>query len=212
MDLGNRLKKIRVFRNMKQSDLGQKAGTSSQMIINYENGSRGLTVKKLQEFSQILDVPLYAFFLEDFDSYLLALAKGDTELIGVESMLRIPVISKVSAGSGAIVEDNVSFYINIPKDVWPTCDFATVVEGNSMSPKIEDGEIIFVHSQNTLENGQIGLFSYENEVFVKKYKYNIVDKEVELISINPDYEKIIIQDDENFKIIGRVLGSFNYSL
>lgn len=212
MDLGNRLKRIRIFRNMKQSELGKKAGVSSQMIINYENGSTGLTVKKLQEFSKILDVPLYSFFLDDFESYLLALAKGDTGIIGVESMLRIPVISKVSAGSGAIVEENVSFYINIPKDVWPTCDFATIVEGNSMSPKIEDGEIIFIHSQNTLENGQIGLFWYENEVFVKKYKYNIINKEVELISINPDYERIIIQDDENFRIIGRVLGNFNYSL
>jgi len=212
MKLGERLKKLRKAKNLTQQSLAEKIGVSTQMIVNYENEVRGLTIKKLEEIAYLLEVPLYTFFIDNYDDYLLSFNDEKINNIILNETSRIPVISKVSAGKGVIVEENISFYISIPKNIWKECDFATIVDGDSMSPIIEDGEIVFVHFQNTLENGQIGIFSYKDEIYIKKYKYNVIRNDIELISNNPTYEKIVVKNTEDFKIIGRVLGNLNYSL
>ena len=53
--------------------------------------------------------------------------------------------------------------------VSPDADFGVHVSGDSMEPLYLNGQIIWVHQQETLEDGEIGIFFLDGEAYVKKY-------------------------------------------
>ena len=63
---GEKLREIRKERGMKQTEFGEILGVSNRMIIDYEKGTRMPHRKKIQEFANILEVPVE--YLTD-DSY-----------------------------------------------------------------------------------------------------------------------------------------------
>ena len=74
----------------------------------------------------------------------------------------IPVIGTVKAGYGALAyeEDYGKEYARV-KD--PSSYFYLVVRGDSMEPRIHDGDLALVHRQDTLENGDLGVLIYGDE-------------------------------------------------
>ena len=53
----------------------------------------------------------------------------------------------------------------------PSSYFYLVVRGDSMEPRIHDGDLALVHRQDTLENGDLGVLIYgdEGEGTLKRY-------------------------------------------
>lgn len=84
-----------------------------------------------------------------------------------------------------------------------SCDFALKVSGNSMEPDIVDGSIVLIKTCETLEDGEIGAFFYNGDVYCKKLVYK--DKEVFLVSLNPDYKDIPILEEDTLHVYGKVI-------
>ena len=117
-------------------------------------------------------------------------------------LLRLYDIS-VSAGTGNFLDDSGFEMIEAPDYVPLGAHFALSVDGDSMEPLFQDGQIIWVKQQEALANGDIGIFLYSNEVYCKKL---VIDNgKVYLTSLNPDYEDIEIKDGFGFKTIGKVV-------
>lgn len=212
MELGARIKKIRKQYKLTQNELAKKLGISTQMIVNYENGLRNISLEKLQQIANVFSLPVYLFFVDNFDDVTNFNRTSTTNNYDNPNTKKIPLISKVSAGHGTWGDEIIEKFIELPVNFFKKCDFATVVDGDSMLPEIANGEIVFVKQTNFLENGNIGIFNLNDEVFIKKYFKNVVTEEESLISLNDSYSPIIIKEEDNFKIIGRVVGSLNYSL
>lgn len=105
-----------------------------------------------------------------------------------------------SAGTGQIVFDMPpTEKIEIP-DIpeYRKVDYAIGVNGNSMQPEYNDGDILLIEMTEEIEPGEIGIFIVNGESFVKK----LGDKE--LISLNPDYGNISLTEDSQCR--GRVVG------
>ena len=113
----------------------------------------------------------------------------------------------VSAGMGYFMNDYEPFdIIKVNLKTCPQarrCDFALKVRGDSMEPYYYDGDIVFVKEQPSLDNGQIGIFIYEDEAYIKKY--SVQEDGVYLISLNKKYPPIKIDENTTFKICGLVL-------
>ncbi len=62
--VGSRLKLRRTMLGMTQEKLGDKLGVTFQQVQKYEKGANRIGASRLQEISQILDVPV-SFFFED---------------------------------------------------------------------------------------------------------------------------------------------------
>ena len=80
----------------------------------------------------------------------------------------IPIIGTVRAGFGAFAfeEDYGEEYARV-KD--PGSYFYLLVKGDSMEPRISDGDLALVHRQPTLENGDLGVVIFgEGEGTLKK--------------------------------------------
>ncbi len=105
-----------------------------------------------------------------------------------------------SAGTGQIIFDMPpTKRIEIPNiPEYKKADYAIGVNGNSMNPAFQDGDMLLIEMTEEINRGEIGIFLVDNESYVKQ----LGDKE--LISLNPDYKNIPLT--ENSKCMGRVIG------
>ena len=72
---------------------------------------------------------------------------------------------------------------------------------------LEDGpfkEIAWVHKQETLENGEIGVFSFDGEAYIKKLRDD--NTGISLISLNKKYAPKVVNENSEFHIFGKVVG------
>lgn len=108
-----------------------------------------------------------------------------------------------SAGTGQIIFDMPpTKRIEIPNTLeYRKVDYAIGVNGNSMEPTYYDGDTLLVEMTEEIEIGEIGIFSVNNECFVKKLGQS------ELISLNPECNNISL--NETAHCMGKVLGKLN---
>jgi len=83
-------------------------------------------------------------------------------------------------------------------------DFGIPISGDSMEPKIHDGDIAFVRRQQNIEIGEIGIFVYNGESYCKKLAYD--NKNYYLRSLNTKYKDIPILNDSIY-CVGKVIES-----
>ena len=111
--------------------------------------------------------------------------------------------ARVSAGSGDFLDSDYYTTIEVPEEEARGADFAVTISGDSMEPLFRDRDIVFVHRQETLENGEIGIFSLDNKAYIKKF--NNVGFAVFLMSLNPRYLPIPVDPNrDSFRIFGKV--------
>lgn len=117
----------------------------------------------------------------------------------------IKVLGIVSAGTGEFqtgdrVEETVSYYGSVPQH-----DYALRVNGDSMTPMLEDNQIIFIKriDGNSIHNGQIVIALLNGQEFVKKI--DISKDKISLVSLNPQYKTINISENDSFIIQGIVV-------
>lgn len=109
----------------------------------------------------------------------------------------------VSAGTGEFIFDNKEV-ISLPKKQIPLeADFCLTVNGDSMEPLIHHHDYIFVSKQDTLFNGNIGVVIVDGEAFIKKVFFE--NDKARLQSFNKKYKDIIVDDSNDFRIIGKVV-------
>lgn len=107
----------------------------------------------------------------------------------------------VSAGTGVFLDDSASTEIFIP-DAPRTkeADFALRISGDSMEPKYHSGDVLLVQNCESVEEGELGIFSLDGAGYFKKYGGD------RLISLNPAYPPIMLKDFVHAACFGKVVG------
>jgi len=114
----------------------------------------------------------------------------------------IKIVGQTAAGQPLMYGDSITKDISDLSDVPANADFALTVNGDSMEPLIKNGSIIYIHSQEDVENGTISIVELDGAVTCKKiYKE---DNKLKLVSINEKYEPILIEQG-NVRILGKVI-------
>lgn len=111
-------------------------------------------------------------------------------------------LHKVSAGLGEALDDGDNWedikVISSPEV--KMADYAITIDGESMSPDFHTGDIVLVKEQPEIEIGQVGIFIYNNEGYIKERGKDY------LISRNPEFDNIIPTEDSQIICKGLVLG------
>lgn len=93
---------------------------------------------------------------------------------------------------------------NVPSDA----DFAVNIQGNSMSPYIKDGDMVYVRKDEDLSIGDVGIFCVDGAMYCKQY-YMDDEQNLLLVSANPDlrHTNLFISADSGISVnsYGRVL-------
>lgn len=118
---------------------------------------------------------------------------------------RLPIYGVVSAGPGALAFEEVLGYEFADERYHEPEYFWLEVSGDSMSPKIDDGDLVLVHKQDWIDSGQVGVFVVGEDAYVKKIEF--YNDELDLISYNPYYPPLRFPPDEadRVHVIGRVI-------
>lgn len=109
---------------------------------------------------------------------------------------------KVSAGTGFDLSEGDDWEeISVPDTPEARkADYALTIQGNSMEPVFCNDDIILVKQQDAVDLGQIGIFVLNGAGYIKK---NGGDR---LISLNDEYDDILIDEYDNCHCVGRVIG------
>ncbi len=107
-------------------------------------------------------------------------------------LMEIPVLSSIPAGKTTAIfyPEHVDRYVTVD-NLRDRGAFALVVKGNSMSPRIEEGDIVVVSPKQEPRSGDICVVRVNDEDVLKKVK--IDDNYVHLIPLNTLYEPLTVR-------------------
>ena len=114
--------------------------------------------------------------------------------------------------NGTILDGNPIDRIPISTKIlgFPSADaFLVRAKGDSMEPKIKNGDLVIVNKKNKPADGNIVVCVNNEEVLIKKIQQMDNDN-IFLTSLNQNY-KAILADKHNFKIEGIVKGILSYT-
>ena len=109
----------------------------------------------------------------------------------------------VSAGSGSMQEDDLDMEVSFYEDEIPDdYDAIAYVVGNSMEPKIKNGDYLFIKNTPQVDYNTIGIFQVDGANYVKKLRQGYLE------SLNPDYEDIHLDENNDIRTIGEVVSVY----
>lgn len=196
--LGDKIRDARKAAGLTQRQLADKIKVSNTSISNWEKGVSNPDPDTIQHLCWALDVQPNYFFSVDSPS---SLSVGFTPMPETE---RRPRVGRIACGDPITAEENIETYDEVLTS-WHA-DFTLMCCGDSMLPKIEDGDIVAIRAQATVENGEIAAVRIGDEATLKRVF--IHPDYIELRPINPDYQSIIRRKEEmeDIKIEGRAVG------
>ena len=106
---------------------------------------------------------------------------------------------KASAGTGVFLDSNEYDIVKVGPEVPLSMTFGVRIDGDSMEPKYPDGHVAWVRMSQALEIGQVGIFMYNGDGYIKKLGRG------ELISLNPKYAPMHLKPDDEFRVYGSVV-------
>ena len=191
MNMGDRIKSLRISHNMTQEELGKKIGVQKSAIRKYEKGEV-INIKRatIETLSKIFNVsPSYLMCIED---------NNNRNIIKTN---RIPVLGKIPAGIPMEMIEDIGEFESISEDMLKGGKeyFALKIDeenGHSMEPEYKPGDVLIVLKQDTCESGDDATFK---RVF--KNENGII-----LQPLNPSYPPIIYSNDDIISKPVKILG------
>jgi len=137
--IGQKIKALRQAKGWSQYRLAKMTGIPHQMISAWEAGKQNPSVKHLTKLATAFGVPVDAL-----------LYSRDVKIDNEKPILRLPIILRVSAGSGrggpVILEEAGTIEVTIEEAM--VADAAIEINGESMLPTLEPGDICGVRWQD----------------------------------------------------------------
>lgn len=111
---------------------------------------------------------------------------------------------------GSILNDDPIDRIPVASQIlgFPSSEaFMVKAKGDSMAPKINNGDLVIARKTKNAENGSTAVCINNGEALIKKIQKG---KQILLISINPTYDHFVAAND--FRVEGIVRGVYTYDI
>ena len=168
-------------REMTQAELAKCSGVSKSSISRYIKGDWEGKQSAVYELAKALGVTeawLMGYDVPMENDASLAVPAGFEPL---PEMTTVPLVGNIACGTPITAEENVIARIGVPA-AWKA-DFALVCHGDSMAPKIQDGDVVCIRKQPVVENGEVAAVRIGEEATLKHF-YRDGDQ-VTLLPDNP---------------------------
>ena len=175
----NKIKILRIKKGLKQEELSKIINVSQASLSGYEN-------EKFEPDNKTL-LHLASYFGVSTD-YLLG--NEDVPWSFAKQEKKIPVFRRIRAEWSVQNAKEIIGYEEISEDMVRQGNFFAIkAHGDSMEPRIQDGDIVIMHKQSEAESGNVVAVSISgNEATIQKIvKY---ESGLTLISYNPKYDPV----------------------
>lgn len=188
-----RLKKMRIEKNLTQTDIAKMIYISQPAYSKYEMGTASPNPETLKKLAEVLNVSV---------DYLI----GNDVPPERPGYVRIPVLGRVAAGIPIDAIEEVIDWEDISAEAAGGGEyFGLQIKGQSMEPKISDGDVVIVRRQPDVDSGDIAVVLVNgNDATVKRVKKS--PQGVTLIPSNPAYEPMYYSNEEIESLPVTILG------
>ena len=198
--IGERIKIARVNKNLTQEELGKMIGVQRAAINKYETGIVvNLKRSTIERLANALNVdPIWLMGMSENGS------PAPSNLF-VPQFRSLPIVGSIACGTPILAQENIEGNAQVSDHI--QADFALWCKGDSMSPKFEHGDLVFIRQQSDVDPGQIAAVLIGEEATLKHvYHKNGI---LTLVSENPKYPPMVYTDPEQLmqtRILGLVTG------
>lgn len=208
MKTGLAIAKRREEIGMTQDELAKIVGVSKASISRWESGDiTNMRRDRIQKLANALNVSPLSLLEEETKGLTDSFSQqSNAQLLPSEYIRMIPCFESASAGFGTDAQNRIieliPLYIVNEQEAAET--ICIIVRGDSMHPRIEDGDIVQVHKQDTAETGDIVVILDGDEAFVKRFIHG--KNGVILESFNPAYPPMRFTKEESnhLRVVGVV--------
>jgi repressor LexA len=192
MTIGEKIKARRIELGWSQQTLADKMDyTSKSTITRIEKGNNDVAQKNITKFAEVLGVSI---------AYLMDWEEDDTP-----TNRKIPVLGRVAAGIPIDAIEEIIDYEEVDDRLASLGDlFGLKIKGDSMMPRICDGDVVIVQKQDTADSGDIIIATINGDDAVCK-RLQVYSNAILLYSLNPAYASIDVTGRTDFHIIGKVV-------
>lgn len=195
------LKYFRTREGLSQSELAKKLGLSSSTISMYEVGKRQPDFEIEEKIADLFNTDLNTLRGKDSEQPAFPFqSKG---------AVTIKVLGRVAAGIPISAVEDIIDTEEITEELAKTGEFFGLqIHGDSMEPRMKEGDVVIVRQQDDAESGDIVIATVNGDEATCKrlMKY---ETGIALISTNPIYDPMLFSNKEieekPVRIIGKVV-------
>lgn len=188
--IGDMIARIRKEKKVSKTDLAKETNINIGHLTHIEKGERNPSHKALRTICKALEIP-YQPLMYTYDKDL----SDDQEFYKAPNHISY---SKVLA------VDSINSFMECPASL-PSAALAIKIPDKAMEPKFPIGVYAFVELNSPLNNREIGVFEFDGKILIRRF---IVRRDkLVLRADNKEFEEIAIYENDDFNIIGKVIGT-----
>ena len=199
-DVGKRIREYRRSLGLSMEDVARAIGVSRQTVHRYENGTiNNIPRAKIDRMAALFHITGATLlgYAEPAFPYDNALPVGRR---------RLPLLGEITCGEPRYADEEQGSVV--VSEHSPMADFCLRARGDSMvGARIHDGDLVFVRSCSTVENGEIGVVVIEDEATLKRVYYYPREQKLILVAENPAYAPLVFlgSELEQIRILGKAV-------
>lgn len=195
-----KLKDLRKQKNMSQQKLADMLGVSRSTVAMWEISTNEPDNDTLSRLADLFGVTVdYLLGRDDSPS-----PSAFSDIPGVRQIQKrkIPVLGEIACGQPIFADEQRDVYVSVTDEL--VCDYALIAKGDSMLPRIHDGDLVFIREMPTVPNGRIAAVLIEDEATLKRVFFDAEKQQLTLIAENTAYPPFVYigEDLMNIRILG----------
>lgn len=203
--IGDRIKARREALGMTQEELADLLGYRGKSSVSkLESGQGDPGQSKVLAFARALKTtPAYLMGWVE-DPMPTGIPSGFEP---IPKMVKRPLVGSIACGEPITAEENIEDYVDVPEDAH--CDFCLRCKGDSMiDAGIHDGDLVYIHIQPEVENGQIAAVRIDGEATLKRVFWDKGSQVLQLVPANSSYMPKVYSGQalDGVHIEGRAVG------
>lgn len=208
-----RLRSLRQEKGWSQQRLADELKLSKSSVNMYERGEREPGFETMESIADLFNVDMNYLYGRTDIKIADPIIRTDIHASRpippgfepVPKMKKVPLIGSIACGDPITAEQNIEKMVDVPENI--RCDFSLTCHGDSMiDAGIHDRDVVYIHIQPEVENGQIAAVRIGDEATLKRVYYS--GDTLTLMPANPAYAPMVYTGPqlEEVQIEGRAVG------
>lgn len=194
LSVAQNLKHYRKLAGLRTVQAAQLAGVPGKRWLDWEQGNALPTDEELAFAAAALEVSVDDLRAEPEDDTV-------PGLLPVKKK-KIPVLGEIACGKPIFADEQREIWVSVSEEL--VCDYALIAKGDSMLPRIRDGDLVFIREMPVVENGKIAAVLIDDEATLKRVFFDPEKHKLMLVPDNPAYQPFMYVGEELETV--RILG------
>ena len=203
MEIGEMLQQRRKELGLTMAEIAEKVNVSEGTISRWESGEiQHMKRDKIKLLAEALRIsPLAIMGISPKEELPIRRYREIME-IGKKTF---PLFSGIACGEPILMNETIECYVSSTTDL--QADFVLRAVGTSMEPGICDGDLVFIRSQPSVDNGHVAAVAIGDSATLKRVYWYQQSQTLILRADNPRVSEMVYSDIslEEVRILGKAV-------